>query len=141
MGNRRQLLRDSLIVTGMVGLSFGGGWWAYGYSFANSRRITFDFSQPFIIPRTHESVGLTPRQETTSFLVGDRIDIFVQDGESIEPLILDAVVTGQTKTNFGMLLPYGGRVLLKHAMDSDLRLLFRLSNAPTAPVTLEPYRR
>lgn len=137
---RWKLIRDGVLVIVMVGCSFTAGWWAYGRYFANSRRVSFDFSKPYVIPRNRESIGTAPTPDTASFLVGDRIDIFVQTDNSIEPLILDAVVTHQRKTNFGMLLPHGGRDLLGHARDNGLRLVFRLSNSPTDPVILKPYR-
>jgi hypothetical protein len=53
-------------------------------------------------------------------------------------LILDAVVTHQTKTDFGMLLPYGGRDLLRHASDNGMCLIFRHSIAPSDPVAIAP---
>ncbi len=140
MGNSRHWLRDGLIVAAMVGLSFLAGWSAHKYDFANSRRINFDFSKPFIVPSGYEPIGTTPTPETASFIAGDRIDIFVDDGDTIEPLILDAIVTHQTKTNFGMLLPYGGHDLLGHARDNGLQLIYRYSVAPDDPVALKQYR-
>ncbi len=137
---RWKLVRDGAIVTVMVGCSFIAGWWAYGRDFANSRRINFDFSKPYVIPRDREAIGTAPTPDTAPFLVGDRIDIFVQLDDSLEPLILDAVVTHQRKTNFGMLLPYGGRDLLAYARDNGLRLIYRLSNATTDPIALKQYR-
>ncbi|MCR9211541.1 MAG: hypothetical protein NXI28_25230 [bacterium] len=137
---RLKLVRDGVIVTAMVGCSFIAGWYAYGRDFANSRRINFDFSKPFVIPRNRESIGTAPTPDTESFQVGDRIDIFVQVDDSLEPLIVDAVVTHQRKTNFGMLLPSGGRDLLAYARDSGLRLIYRLSNATTDPINLKQHR-
>jgi hypothetical protein len=137
---RWKLIRDGMLVSVMVSCSFLAGWWAYGRDFANSRRIDFDFTKPYLIPRGHESIGTAPTPDTASFAVGDRIDIFVQLDDSLEPLIVDAVVTHQRKTNFGMLLPYGGRDLLAYARDKNLRLIYRLSIATTAPITLKQYQ-
>ncbi|MEM9369419.1 MAG: hypothetical protein AAGD07_25880 [Planctomycetota bacterium] len=136
---RLKLIRDGVIVTTMIGCSFLAGWYAYGRDFASSRRISFDFSKPYVIPRDRESIGTAPTPDTASFQVGDRIDIFVQIDDSLEPLIVDAVVTHQRKTRFGMLLPYGGRDLLAHARDTGTRLTYRLSNATTDPITLSRY--
>jgi hypothetical protein len=141
MGNRRQLLCDGLTVAGMVALSFGSGWWASKYTFANSRRLTFDFSKPFHIPRTHDQIFLGLSPETANFLVGDRVDILAQDGDSIKPLIIDAIVTHQTKMNTVIISPFGTQSLLAYAKDHGSRIVFRRSIAPTAPVSLEHYRR
>ena len=137
---RWKLIREGAIVAGMVACSFIAGWWAYGQDFAKSRQIDFDFSKPYLIPRGHELIGMTPTPDTASFAVGDRIDIFVQLDDSLEPLIIDAVVTRQTKTSFGMLLPHGGRDVLDFARDNGLRLVYRLSNATSDPIALEQYR-
>ena len=69
--------------------------------------------------------------------MGDRIDIFVQLDGSLEPLIIDAVVTDQRKPNFGMLLPNGGYTLFDYARDNGLRLIYRHSIATTDPITLK----
>jgi hypothetical protein len=129
-----------MLVTVLVSGSFVAGWWTQGQGFASSRRITFDFSKPYLIPPDRESIGTSPTPETVSFVAGDRVDIFVQMDGSLEPLIVDAVVTHQSKSNFGMLLPYGGRDLLAYARDNGLRLIYRLSNATTDPITLKQYR-
>jgi hypothetical protein len=130
-------IRDAVVVTALVGLSFWAGWWAYGYDFLNSRRLTADFSKPFYVPLGYESLSTAATPETAPFAVGDRIDIFIVVGGVVEPLILDAVVTHQTPTNFGMLLPHGGRDVLIHARQIGLRLIYRPSIAPSAPVTIE----
>jgi len=137
---RWKLIREALIVTGMVACSFFAGWWSYGQDFANSRRVDFDFTKPYLVPRSREPISTTPTPDTASFAVGDRIDIFVQRDDAVEPLIVDAVVTHQTKANFGMLLPYGGRDLLDYARDNGIRLIYRHSIATTDPITLEPYQ-
>ena len=133
-------IRESVLAIGMVCCSFIAGWFAYGHDFANSRRIQFDFSQPYVVPTGHEPISTAQNPETASFLVGDRIDILVQIDDSFEPLILDAVVTDQTKTRFGMLLPHGGRELLGFARVNKLSLKFRISSAPIAPITIKPHR-
>jgi hypothetical protein len=137
---RWELIRDGAIVAGMVACSFLAGWWAYGHDFSKSRHIAFDFSKPYLIPRDRESIGIKATPDTASFGVGDRIDIFVQLDDSLEPLIVDAVVTHQQKTSFGMLLPYGGRDLLAYARENGLRLVYRFSNATTDPINLEQSR-
>ncbi|GAA4462059.1 hypothetical protein GCM10023156_45480 [Novipirellula rosea] len=139
MAQARRFIRDIAIAACMVGVSFEAGWWAFAHSFADSRQVAFDFTRPYFIPHSHEAIGRTPTADTSSFSAGDRIDIFVQIDGKYEPLILDAVVTSQTKTNFGMLVPYGGRDLLAYARESGWRPIFRLSIAPTDPIVLKSY--
>ncbi len=139
MTQSRRLLRDTAIAACMVGVSFGAGWWAFAHSFSDSRQVAFDFTRPYYIPHSHEAIGRTPTADTSSFSAGDRIDVFVQIEGEYEPLILDAVVTSQTKTNFGILVPYGGRDLLAYARDNGWKPIFRLSIAPTDPIVLKSY--
>lgn len=140
MKTQRKLIKDAMIVSSMIALSYLGGWWAFGVGFANSRQIEFDFSKPYIIPQGYEPMGTQPTLDTASFAAGDRIDIFVERSSIIEPLMLDVIVTRKTKTNFRMLLPDGGRELLAHARDSGLRLIYRRSIIPADPIAIKPYR-
>src|SRR3990167_3393163 len=109
MAKRQRFFRDAIIGGTMIGASFGCGWLAFGKYHVNSRHVGFDFTQRYVIPTGHESIGLRPTAETAPFLVGDRIDILVLVDGIAEPLILDAIVTNKTTQNFGLLLPQGGR--------------------------------
>ncbi|WP_182868401.1 hypothetical protein [Stieleria mannarensis] len=137
---RWKVIRHGVVFSGMIACSFVAGWWAHGHNFAKSRRIDFDFSKPYLIPIDRESASIAVSPASASFRVGDRIDIFAQVDDSLEPLILDAIVTRQTKTSFGMLLPSGGSALLAYARGNGLRLVYRLSKAPSDPVSLKQYQ-
>lgn len=137
MTGLRRNLRDGVVVVALLSLSFGAGWWGHQYHFANARRIDFDFSKPYFIPRGCESIGSRPTPATANFVTGDRIDIFCRDGVTTKPLILEAIVTSQTKWNFGILVPYGGRDLLHYANKNDLELTYRLTVAPPSDIPLK----
>ncbi len=134
-----QSIRDCIFAACLVGGAFVGGWCAFVYSFASSRRVAFDSSRPHFIPHGCEAVVCTPAADTASISVGDRVDIFVEVDGKCEPLILDAVVTRQTKTSFGMLARYGGRNLLAYAKRNDWRLVIRPSIAFTDPIVIKSY--
>ena len=140
VSKRGRIVRDCLIITVMVGTSYQAGRWSYGERLASSQSVDFDFRRPFRIPSGYESVGFKPIPETAHLRVGDRVDIFLQEGDEISPIIVDALVTDQSKRNFGLLVPLGGRTILSQAREYQLKLIYRPSIAPRGAIELEAYK-
>ena len=134
--NRQRLVRDALVVSGLVTLSYSAGWFAFSFGFSASRQIDFDFSKPYVEPSGYGTISMPSSPATSSLVTGERIDIFVERFGSIVPLVLDVVVTSQTKTKLGMLAPYGTRELLRHADDNNWRLIYRRSITFADPIAI-----
>lgn len=99
--------------------------------------MSFDFSQTYVIPQSHESTVLKTTPATDPYLVGDRIDILIRNNKKFEPLLLDAVVTQNGKGLFGMLVPKGGKDLLEDALKWRLALVYRRSIAVGGPLPVK----
>jgi hypothetical protein len=123
MSGQRTILRDVLIATLLIALSFGLGWLAFGQQYAATRRVSFAIHWAPI--ELFEAFRLLRTPETAALSVGDRIDILVSRDGHVEPLLLDAIVYSQTTASFVILGPRGGRDMFAHANDQRLKVSFR----------------
>lgn len=140
MAGTRSLVRDVITAIALVGGSFFGGWLTFGRQHSHSRHVRFDFSKPFALPSSRsERILVHATPQTEAFAIGDRIDILVLIDGALQPLILDAVVTTNTKQIVELLLPAGGGALVSHARESGLQLRYRPTVATSPPVSIEAH--
>jgi hypothetical protein len=113
-----------------IAAAFGCGWLAYGYQHSETRRFPYSVAAPFMAPRGYSSIGLLPSHATACFTAGDRVDLLIVVDGKAEPLVLDALVTGNTNTNFGLLVRYQDDELIRYILQLGRTIVFRSSITP-----------
>lgn len=137
MAKPRKRIRELLIGSLVVVSSFGLGWWAYERDRVKNLHVNFNFAQPFTASTRYEPLFIQSASGTAGHVAGDRLDILVEVDGVNEPLILDAVLTRQTKANLFLVVPPGGRSLVEYAEESGMRLKFRPTVTTTEPIKFE----
>lgn len=130
MTSRRRFVLRAAFAIALIATAFGCGWLAYGHHHSETRAFGYTVAAPFRAPRGFKPIGLPFTPSTAHFSAGDRVDLLIVIDGKPEPLILDALVTGNTKPNFGLLVQYGDSEIFLHVRQLGHEIVFRPSIVP-----------
>jgi hypothetical protein len=129
-----------MLAIALIAAAFGCGWLSYGNHHARTRTFGLDFAAEYVIPSGFGTVSLLHTDDSTGFVPGDRIDLLIVNRGQLEPLILDAVVTRTTQSQFSVLVRPRDSAVISRVRERKYELVYRHSIVPSGAEYTSEFR-